>query len=100
MIGRVRIIAAVPPFAYGDPRRGHSLEYVSFIPALRELGHDVTVFDTLDTSFSIGERSRKLLELVHHVQAEVVFSMLLWHEVPADTLDAVRRAGAVVVNWF
>ena len=41
----MKIFCAMGQYQYGDPSRGIGTEYAAFIPALRNLGHQVEHFE-------------------------------------------------------
>lgn len=86
---------------YGDPMRGHGYEYSNFLPALRNLGHEVELFDSFSriqyADFKVLNRA--LLERVEQFQPDIVFCALMSYEVWLETLELIRNSGARLINW-
>jgi spore maturation protein CgeB len=62
----MKILLVCMGYDYGDPSRGHSYEYYNFYQSLKDLGHEVTLFDYMAELKRLGkaEMNRKLLEMV------------------------------------
>jgi spore maturation protein CgeB len=87
---------------YGHASRGLGYEYVNFLPALRQLGYEPVLFESLDRSRyrDFAQLNRALLEAVEREAPDLVFSVLLNYEVWSETLDLLRaRSPAPVLNW-
>jgi spore maturation protein CgeB len=88
-------------YNYGDPTRGEGYEYSTFLPAIRALGHEVLFFDTWGHSpyRNHAELNTALLMKVASDSPDVVLSVQMRYEVWLETWDAIRRSGALTVNW-
>lgn len=97
----MRILCVFGRHAYGDAARGEGYEHAQFLPALRTLGHDVTLFDSFTRAgrASFAELNRALLETFASIEPEVVFMVLVHYEVWLETIGLMRGAGARVLNW-
>lgn len=62
----MKILLICMEYDYGDPARGHSYEYYNFYQSLKDLGHEVVLFDYMAELKRHGrtEMNSNLLELV------------------------------------
>lgn len=98
----MRVLCAFGRFNYGDPAKGDGYEFVNFIPALEELGCQVTFFDIWDRSSldDFAALNRRFLETVESEQPDIILAVLRNYEIWLETWDLVRRSGiATTVNW-
>jgi len=98
----MKILCVLSRYNYGDPRRGEGYEYVNFIPALRRLGHTVTLFDNWERLRyrNFSELNEALLQAVERERPDVVFSVLVHYEIWRETWLILRDAGiTATVNW-
>jgi len=98
----VKILCVLGEHNYGNPKRGAGYEYVNFIPSLRNLGHDVSHFESFSRgSFrSFTDLNRDLLERVKAERPDMIFFVVLGYEVWLETLALIRRGTtAILVNW-
>ena len=98
----MRILCAFGRHAYGDPARGEGYEHANFLPALRLLGHETTLFDSFDRSGyrSFAELNAAFLARVERWQPDLILCVLMGYELWTETLDLVReRCRATLVNW-
>ena len=98
----MRVLCVWGRHNYGDPMRGESYEYVSFLPALRALGHEVAFFEAWNrrSHADFADLNCKLLSVVEEVRPDMVFTVLLSYEVWLETLDLIRGTlGCPVLNW-
>lgn len=87
---------------YGDPARGDGYEYVNFLPALRHLGYEPVLFESLDRSAyrCFSHQNLAFLEAIERERPALVLSVLLGYEIWTETLDLARRGSdALFVNW-
>ena len=86
---------------YGDAARGEGVEYSQFLPALRELGHEVYFFESFARNghADFAALNRALLKEVEEKRPDVVFTVLLLAEIWLETIGLIRRAGCKVLNW-
>jgi spore maturation protein CgeB len=98
----LKILCVFGRYAYGDPARGEGYEHANFIPALRALGHEVSLFDCYDRAayHDFADLNRRLVETVATTQPDVLFCVLMHYEVWIETLDLIRSAApAALINW-
>jgi len=98
----VKALCVLGQHNYGDPARDLGYEYVNFLPALTQLGYDVTHFESFDrTPYSdFADLNRRLLQAVERMQPDLVLCVLMGYEVWTETLDLIRRTSrALLLNW-
>ena len=98
----MKVLCVFGQHNYGDPARGESPEYSSFLPALRRLGHDVQHFETWNRGAynDLAELNAALLNTVEVFRPDVLFSVPMHYEVWLETLAAIRARGDVAtVSW-
>jgi len=87
---------------YGDPVRGLGYEYTNFIPALKNLGHEVLFFESLDKSeySDYADMNRKLLQIVDQEKPDIIFFVLMTYEIWTETLQLIRKgSNAALIHW-
>jgi len=98
----MKILCVFGQYNYGQPSRGTGYEYRHFLPALRNLGHEIAFLDSWNRSAhaNFADLNRKLLETVQQERPDVLFCVLVHYEIWTETLDLIRSAfGVRVVNW-
>ena len=98
----MKILCVLGEHNYGNPARGESYEYVNFLPALRNLGHEVSFFESFDRSAyrDFADLNRSLLERISAEKPEIVLCVLLGYEVWLETLHLIREhSDALLINW-
>jgi spore maturation protein CgeB len=98
----MNILCVLGRHQYGDPARGEGIEYGSFIPALRRLGHDVGHFDSLDLArrADLSKLNSDLLCEVDRDKPDVLLVVHHEHEIWTETLDILRcRRGPALICW-
>ncbi len=98
----MKILCVLGEHNYGDPSRGEGYEYVNFLPALRNLGHEIVFFESLDRSRyrDFADLNRRFLETVQTERPDIIFCVLLLYELWQETLQLVRKySDALLVNW-
>lgn len=82
----MKILLICMEYDYGDPSRGHSYEYYNFYQSLKDLGHEVTLFDYMAELNRLGkvEMNSKLLSAVQVSKFDVAMFSLY-----TDQLDPV-----------
>ncbi len=86
---------------YGDPSRGIGTEYAAFIPALKQLGHEVVHFESWDRSRfpDFKALNLALIETVRREKPDVLLAVQHL-EIWMETLDFLRATSDVaLVNW-
>jgi spore maturation protein CgeB len=97
----MNILCVFGRYAYGEPARGESHEYLNFIPAFESLGHTVHLFESFSREpyADFAVLNRALLRRVEELAPDLVFCVLMQYEVWIETIRLIRRAGSLVVNW-
>jgi len=98
----MRILFITGRYSYGDAKRGEAYEHQNFLPALRRLGHDVEVLDSLQRSDypSFIELNRAVLVKVEEWRPDLIFYVPAFYEIWTETWDIIRKCGTVAtVNW-
>lgn len=74
----MKILLVCMEHDYGDPSRGHSYEYCNFYQSLKDLGHEVTLFDYMAELKYISkpEMNAKLLALVQETRPDLAMFSL------------------------
>lgn len=98
----MKILCVLSEHNYGNRARGESYEHYNFIPAFRNLGHEVLFLESWDRSYyrGFGELNRTLLRMVEDQRPDVVFTAQFAYEIWLETWELLRDAGiAATVNW-
>ena len=98
----MKILCLFGKYQYGDVQRGESTEYVSFIPALRALGHEVILFDSWNKSLhdNFAALNCALVDQCRRSCPDVIFWVALNVEIWLETLDYLRSVfGIQVIHW-
>jgi len=96
------ILCALGKHQYGDRSRGLGTEYAAFIPALKNLGHDVRHFDIWDRALycDFAELNLKLLKTVQNLRPDVLLTVPMHYEIWLETLGAIRSTSrTITVCW-
>ena len=98
----MKVLCAFWQYMYGDRERGIGIEYESFIPALKRLGHEVKHFETWDQDAhsTYEELNRAHLAEVDRFDPDIVFTVQRDYEIWTETLEAIRHRGKVaLITW-
>ncbi len=98
----MKILCALGKYQYGDPERGLSTEYAAFMPALKNLGHDVVHFELWDRrNYSdYAELNHLILKAVDRECPELLLTVQLQYEIFIETLEAIKKRGDVAtICW-
>ena len=100
----MKILAVFGRNAYGDPARGEGYEHANILPDLKAGAgdDDVRLFDSWDRSAYDGfaALNKALVTEAAAFQPDVVFLVLMSHEIWTETLDLIRaNSPAAVINW-
>lgn len=98
----MKIILACGKYQYGDRSRGLGTEYASFVPALKNLGHDVHHFELWDRSAcrDYRELNLSLLRTVESLRPDILLAVPMNYEIWLETLDILRRkTGTATICW-
>lgn len=87
----MKILLVCMEYDYGDPSRGHSYEYYNFYQSLKDLGHEVTLFDYMTELKCLGkpEMNRKLLGMVQASRPDLAMFSLYTDQFEPDTVKQV-----------
>lgn len=98
----MKILCVFGEHNYGNPARGLSYEYANFVPTLRNLGHEVTHFESWNRVVhkNFADLNRAFLDVVERIRPDVIFCVLLHYELWVEVLEAVRqKCPAILVHW-
>jgi len=98
----MKVLCVFGKHQYGDPSRGLGPEYAAFVPALRNLGHDVVHFESWNRKHysNYAELNRALLETVEREDPDVMLVVQLNYEIWLETLRIIQAAGDVAtICW-
>ena len=98
----VKILCVLGEHNYGDPARGECYEYGNFLPALRNLGHEVVFFESFNRNNyrDFADLNLRLLQTVQDEQPDVMLCVLLGYEIWLETFALVREGcNTVIINW-
>jgi spore maturation protein CgeB len=98
----MKILCVLGEHNYGDSSRGGCYEYVNFLPALRQIGHEILFFESYNRGVhrDFAELNRRLLEKVQIERPDVVLFVLMHYEIWLETLELIRAgSGAILMNW-
>lgn len=98
----MKVLCVLGKYAYGQAGRGLGYEYVNFPAALRNLGFEVEVFDSLDRDAYSGfaELNRDLLAKALPYRPDVILFVLMHYEVWTETLDILKLGlNATLIHW-
>lgn len=89
----MKILIVCMEYDYGDPSRGHSYEYYNFYQSLKDLGHDVTLFDYMAELKRLGktEMNRKLLEVVRASRPDLAMFSLYTDQLDPGTVKQLNN---------
>jgi spore maturation protein CgeB len=84
----MKILLVCMEYDYGDPSRGRSYEYYNFFESLKDLGHEVTLFDYMAELKRIGktEMNSKLLALVQASRPDLAMFSLYTDQLDPATV--------------
>jgi len=98
----MKILCVFGQHNYGDPDRGLGYEYSNFIPALKNFGHEVLFFESLNKSCyqDYADMNRQLLQAVESEQPDIIFCVLMTYEIWLETLQLIRDGSdAALIHW-
>ncbi|PIW44357.1 MAG: hypothetical protein COW18_13160 [Zetaproteobacteria bacterium CG12_big_fil_rev_8_21_14_0_65_54_13] len=98
----MKILCVFGQYNYGDPERGLGYEYSNFIPALKNLGHEVLFFESLNKSKYVdyADMNRQLLQIVEAEKPDLIFCVLMTYEIWLETLQLIREgSNAALIHW-
>lgn len=88
----MKIVVVCMKYDYGIPERGPSYEYVNFYKVLKEMGHQIILFDFMTETKSLGKEAmqQKLLELIKFEQPDLAFFTLYTDQFDALFINDLR----------
>ena len=98
----MKILAVFGQYNYGNTSRGLGYEYVNFIPSLKNLGHEVELFDSWDRSKydNFSSLNKNLLEKIQSFKPDIILFVLFSYEIWSETLKIIRDSTpAFLINW-
>jgi len=98
----MKVLCVFGEHQYGDPSRGLSTEFAAFVPALRQLGHEVRHFESWNRGMyrDLAELNAKLLQAVDEFRPDIMLTVQMFFELWLETLDIIRaRADVATVSW-
>lgn len=89
----MKILLACMEYDYGDPSRGRSYEYYNFYQSLKDLGHEVTLFDYMAELKRLGksEMNHQLLALAQSSKPDLAMCSLYTDQLDPDTVRQLRQ---------
>ncbi len=98
----MKILCVLGEHNYGNPSRGECYEHVNFLPALRNLGHEVVFFESFNRNAycDFAELNRKFLEKVQIEQPDIILCVLIGYEIWLETFQLAREgSNAIIISW-
>lgn len=89
----MKIFLVCMEYDYGDSLRGHSYEYYNFYQSLKDLGHDVILFDYMAELKRLGraEMNRKLLGIVQASRPDLAMFSLYTDQFDPATVKQLKN---------
>lgn len=98
----MKILCVFGKYNYGKLERGISYEYANFLPALRNLGHEIIFFDSWNKSSykNFSELNKELLITIDKENPEIVFCVTMGCEIWSESLELARSgSNALFILW-
>lgn len=98
----MNILCVFGKYQYGDCTRGLGTEYTAFIPALKNLGHNVIHFESWDRSLykDYAKLNQSLLKTIFDIEPDIIFVVQMNYEIWIDTLKIVKQyLNAITICW-
>ena len=89
----MRILLVCMEYDYGDPSRGRSYEYYNFYQSLKDLGHEVSLFDYMAELKRVGkaEMNKQLLARVQSSKPDLAMFSLYTDQLDPVTVSQLRQ---------
>lgn len=89
----MKILLVCMEYDYGDPNRGRSYEYYNFYKSLKDIGHEVILFDFLAEFKRLGktEMNKKLLAVVQSLKPDLAMFSLYTDQFDPTTVSQLRQ---------
>jgi spore maturation protein CgeB len=98
----MKILCAFGEFNYGLRERGNSYEYINFLPALSNLGHEVVFNEIWDKSQyqNYADLNENFLQTIELEKPDIVFCVMMGYEIWLETFDIARAcSSALFLHW-
>lgn len=98
----MKILCIFGKYQYGDPDRGIGTEYAAFIPALKNLGHEVIHFESWNRNLypDFARLNKALLLTIKKEEPDVLFTVQMNYEIWIETLKIIKDSGiCATVSW-
>lgn len=98
----MKILCVFGKYQYGDPSRGIGIEFASFVPALKKLGHEVIHFESWDRRRYSNYKylNQALLETVMREHPEILLAVQMNYEIFLETLQIIRgNTNTATICW-
>ena len=97
----MKILTAFFRYDYGIKEQGESLEKKIFLPAMKNLRHEIVSFWVEENGFpdDPDKLQANLLALVEKEKPDIVFFVFFEHEIRPETLEKLSKQ-CTTVNWF
>ena len=98
----MKVLCVFTQYNYGDPKRGVSIEYASFLPAIQSLGHEVRHLETWDPEQhpTYASLNRGLLALADEWLPDLIFTVQRDYELWIETLGLLAAKGIALATWI
>lgn len=89
----MKILLACMLHTYGDPERGYSYEYFNFYQSLKQMGHEVELFDYMGELRALGKdgMNQKLLARAREWRPAVTLFSLYTDQFEPDVIERLRE---------
>ncbi|TAL63581.1 MAG: hypothetical protein EPN84_04635 [Legionella sp.] len=89
----MKILVVCMKYDYGIPERGLSYEYINFYQVLKDLGHEVSLFDFMTETHTIGKNGmqQKLLERIKADRPNLTFFTLYTDQFDAAMVQQLKQ---------
>jgi len=89
----MKILLACMLHTYGDPKREYSYEYFNFYQSLKQMGHEVELFDYMGELQALGKEgmNRKLLARTQEWRPDVTLFSLYTDQFEPATVERLRE---------
>lgn len=89
----MKIFVVCMKYDYGIPERGLSYEYINFYQVLKDMGHEVTLFDFMTETHSLGKSGmqQKLVEMVKAERPNLTFFTLYTDQFDAQIVQQLKN---------
>src|SRR5690348_4817384 len=99
----MRILYTALKYDYGIRSQGYGFEHYNFFESVLNMGHDILYFDMgeLRQTYDRATLSRRLWEVVHAEQPDLLFAVLQGDELDPVTIHRISTSSSTITfNWF